>query len=158
MNDNILRENIMYLRQWTNINPAFNALSVEDKFLVYKTADKEEKVDISNFYFPEMLYNETFRRKLEKEYTAENLFIIIEVYCQAKEATKNEEKVYINYLEVLEKDQQPFILIHTSDDKKYRFDTNDINRMKMIYEQLQQTKSKVTLEEFGEAIKNDQNQ
>ncbi len=157
MNDNILRENIMYLRQWTNINPAFNALSVEDKFLVYKTADKEEKVDISNFYFPEMLYNETFRRKLEKEYTAENLFRIIEVYCQAKEATKNEEKVYINYLEVLEKDQQPFILIHTSDDKKYRFDTNDINRMKMIYEQLQQTKSKVTLEEFGEAIKNDQN-
>ena len=157
MNDNILRENIMYLRQWTNINPAFNALSVEDKFLVYKTADKEEKVDISNFYFPEMLYNETFRRKLEKEYTAENLFRIIEVYCQAKEATKNEEKVYINYLEVLEKDQQPFILIHTSDDKKYRFDTNDINRMKMIYEQLQQTKLKVTLEEFGEAIKNDQN-
>lgn len=157
MNENILRENIMYLRQWTNINPAFNALTVEDKFLVYKTADKVEKVDISNFYFPEMLYNETFRRKLEKEYTAENLFRIIEVYCQAKEATKNEEKPYITYLEVIEKNQKPFILIHSSDDKKYRFDTDDINKMKAIYEQLLQEKLKVTLEEFGEAIKNDQN-
>ena len=149
----------MYLRQWTNINPAFNALSVEDKFLVYKTADKEEKVDISNFYFPEMLYNETFRRKLEKDYNAENLFRIVEVYCKAKEATKKEENniPYISNLEMLEENQKPFLLIHTTDNKKYRFDTDDINKMINIYEQLKQTKINVTLQEFGEAIKNDSN-
>ena len=94
MNENILKENIMYLREWTNINPAFNSLVIEDRFLVLNGTN--EKVDISNFYFPEMLYNETFRRKLAKDYTAENLFRIIEVYCQAKEATRKEENIASN--------------------------------------------------------------
>ncbi len=160
MNENILKENIMYLREWTNINPSFNALQIEGNFLILKLNDKEEKVDVSNFYFPEMLYNETFRNKLGKEYTAENLFRIIEVYCKAKEAVLKEENnpSYITYLEVLEKNQKQFILIHTNDDKKYRFDTDDIKKMQDLYEKLKSEKQNVTLEEFGEAIKNDQNQ
>ena len=149
----------MYLRQWSNINPAFNALTIEDNYLVLRQNGNEEKQDISNFYFPDMLYNETFRRKLEKDYNAENLFRIVEVYCKAKEATKKEENSipYISNLEMLEENQQPFLLIHTTDNKKYRFDTNDINKMINIYEQLKQTKINVTLQEFGEAIKNDSN-
>ena len=157
MNENILKENIMYLREWTNINPAFNSLVIEDRFLVLNGTN--EKVDISNFYFPEMLYNETFRRKLAKDYTAENLFRIIEVYCQAKEATRKEENIASNIsnLEILEQDGKTFILIHTSDNKKYRYDTGDVNKIKNIYDSLKQTKQNVTLEEFGEAIKSDQN-
>ena len=157
MNENILRDNIMYLRQWANINPALNALTIEGNDLVLRQNGTEEKQDVSNFYFPDMLYNETFRRKLEKDYNAENLFRIVEVYCKAKEATKKEENSipYISNLEILEEAQQPFLLIHTTDNKKYRFDTNDINKMINIYEQLKQTKINVTLQEFGEAIKND---
>ena len=159
MNENILRDNIMYLRQWANINPALNALTIEGNDLVLRQNGLEEKQDVSNFYFPDMLYNETFRRKLEKDYNSENLFRIVEVYCKAKEATKKEENSipYISNLEMLEENQQPFLLIHTTDNKKYRFDTNDINKMINIYEQLKQTKINVTLEEFGEAIKNDSN-
>ena len=159
MNENILRDNIMYIRQWANINPALNALTIEGNDLVLRQNGLEEKQDVSNFYFPDMLYNETFRRKLEKDYNAENLFRIVEVYCKAKEATKKEENSvpYISNLEMLEENQQPFLLIHTTDNKKYRFDTNDINKMINIYEQLKQTKINVTLQEFGEAIKNDSN-
>ena len=157
MNENILRENIMYLRQWANINPAFNVLSIEDKYLVLRLNGNVEKQDISDFYFPDMLYNETFRRKLEKDYTAENLYRIIEVYCKAKEATKNVQVTtpFITNLEILNDAQKTFILIHTNDNKKYRFDTDDINRTKLIYEQLKQTHNNITLQEFGEAIKND---
>ena len=142
MNENILRDNIMYLRQWANINPALNALTIEGNDLVLRQNGLEEKQDVSNFYFPDMLYNETFRRKLEKDYN-----------------TKKEENSvpYISNLEMLEENQQPFLLIHTTDNKKYRFDTNDINKMINIYEQLKQTKINVTLQEFGEAIKNDSN-
>lgn len=159
MNENILRDNIMYLRQWANINPAFNALTIEGNYLVLRQNGTEEKQDISNFYFPDMLYNETFRKKLEKDYNAENLFRIVEVYCKAKEATKKDENSipYIANLEILEENQQPFLLIHTTDNKKYRFDTTDIDKMISIYEQLKQTKINVTLQEFGEAIKNDSN-
>ena len=159
MNENILRDNIMYLRQWTNVNPAFNALTIEDNYLVLRQNGNEEKQDISNFYFPDMLYNETFRRKLEKDYNAENLFRIVEVYCKAKEATRKDENSipYISNIEMLEENQKPFLLIHTTDNKKYRFDTDNINKMINIYEQLKQTKINVTLQEFGEAIKNDAN-
>ncbi len=154
--ENILKENILYLKEWSKINPSFNDLSIEGKDLILKINDTQEKQDISEFYFPEMLYNETFRQKLAKDYTAENLFRIIQVYCQAKEVLNEEPKdpTIIKSVEIKNEDKK-FILFTTLDQKKYRFDTENPEKILNLFLITKEKKPDITLKEFGEVLKND---
>lgn len=162
MNKNVIQDNILYIKEWMNINPALKeGLSIDGDNLIYQKENQTEIQKISKFYLPEMLYNESFRNKLVKDFTSEDLFQIIKVYCQAKEVIEANELEDQNSPKILnlqiktEDDQKEFLVITTSDDKKYRFDTTEPEKMINIFLEEKNKKGYVTLNEFGRLIKND---
>ncbi len=162
MTNNIINDNILYLKEWYSLNPSLiNKLYIEDNYLVLKENETSSKLDISNFYLPEMLYNENFRNKLISQYTPSDIFNIATVYVEAKEALNISnvlDSPKITSLEI-QKDEEnkEFLLITTEDNKKYRFDTTNQEKMINIYNEEKNKKGYVTINEFGGLIKNETN-
>lgn len=160
--ENIMRENTLYLNTWLDYNPSLKEnLSLIGNELIYKENNIENKIDISNFYLPEMLYNESFRQKIsqENELTALDLFEIIECYVKTNEILEARQKELANSptieeIKVVNKNNEEFIAIIDNEQHKYRFDTKEPERMINIYNELKEKKQKVTLKEFGSVIKN----
>lgn len=147
MKENIIKDNILYLKEWINYNPKLNELNINDKYLNFKN----DQIDISDFYFQELLYNENFRNKI-LTYEANDLYQIIKVCCEAKEALKDEDNVIKDVI-IKEENNERFLLIITNDNRKFRFDTENPEKIKNLYDQNKQ--KQLTLIEFKEVILND---
>ena len=160
MTEKIMQDNLMYLTEWMRYNPAFQEdLKVEGNYLVYQNQDK---VDISHFYLPEMLYNENFRNDVAdpEEMNGHDLFQIIKMYCQVNEILTAEERerlneVYIQNIEVMRDEKNTeFIVLIDNQNKKYRYDTKNPQKILDIYQTLKKQKDTISLKEFGSVIRN----
>jgi len=156
MTENIMKDNLMYLEAWMNYNPSLKEnLRIDRNFLIYK---EQEKIDISNFYLPDMLYNINFREKVASELNSEDLFQIIKIYIQTNEITTQEEKeMTLLVKEVLiKKDnlENEFVMLIDEKDKKYRYDTDSPEKVINYFNEMKKQKGQVTLKELGTVIQN----
>jgi len=156
MTENIMKDNLMYLEAWMNYNPSLKEnLRIDRNFLIYK---EQEKIDISNFYLPDMLYNINFREKVASELNSEDLFQIIKIYIQTNEITTQEEKeMTLLVKEVLiKKDnlENEFVMLIDEKDKKYRYDTDSPEKVINYFNEMKKQKGQVTLKELGKVIQN----
>jgi len=160
MTENIMKDNLLYLEAWMNYNPRLKEnLSIDKNILVYKNNEQTEQIDISNFYLPEMLYNENFRIKVQKELNAEDLFQIIKIYVQTEEILKEEQKEQkmspkIKDLIIKKEMEKEFIVFIDEFDKKYRYDTTNLEQVINFYNELKEKNGVVTLKEIGSVIQN----
>ena len=161
MNSKIMQDNFLYLQEWKKYNPTFqDTLFIEDDYLICKINDKVAKIDIHDFYLPEILYNELLRKSLmDNSLTQEDVFQIIRLYVetnqmnnyrqQRRKRNPNIVKIYI------ENDQPPFLVIVDELNSKYRYDTDNPQRVLEIYNLLKANKETVSLEDLGKELKND---
>ena len=87
MNSKIMQDNFLYLQEWKKYNPNFqDTLFIEDDYLICKINDKVAKIDIHDFYLPEILYNELLRKSLmDNSLTSEDVFQIIRLYVETNQ-------------------------------------------------------------------------
>ncbi len=83
--------NYLYLQEWIRLNPSLSKLKIVNNTLIYEENALQYQQDISKFYMPLLLENEVFRNKLAT-YSANDLFNIIKVNCQAKDIIEKELK------------------------------------------------------------------
>ncbi len=163
MTQSVMKDNIAYLNVWMNYNPAFKEnLSIIGNELVWKDHDKEESIDISHFYLPEMLYNENFRRQIAEthELTGEDLFQIIKIYVQTEEILEAAQKEFasspiIEDISTRTENGNIFLVITDNQSKKYRYDTKEPEKVINTFLDLKDEKGTVTLKEFGRVIQNE---
>ncbi len=159
MNSKIMQDNFLYLQEWKKYNPTFqDTLFIEDDYLICKINDKVAKIDIHDFYLPEILYNELLRKSLmDNSLTSEDVFQIIRLYVetnqmnnyrrQRRKRNPNIAKIYI------ENGQPPFLVIVDELNSKYRYDTDNPQRVLEIYNLLKANKETVSLEDLGKELK-----
>ena len=128
MMESILKDNLMYLDAWFEHNPLFKeVLTVEDNYLLYNHG--EEKLKIDSFYLPEMLNNENFRHAIATpdELSGKDLFEIIYCYINSKEIEEKNKMVpsFIKDVFIRQKNGEEFLVFVTEDERKYRFDTDN---------------------------------
>ncbi len=145
-----MHENMLYLTWWQQNNPKLSDLLITNNNLIYK----DQSVDIANFYFPEMLYNETFRKKLNQDYNSENLFQIIKVYCNAQKIIENNNQIIIDMTTKKDESQNEFLIITTNDQKKYRFDTQNQEEIKNYFLSQKNAGKNITINQLKEMILN----
>ena len=163
MTQSVMKDNIAYLNVWMNYNPAFKEnLSIVGNELVWNDHSKEESLDISHFYLPEMLYNENFRKQISEthELTGEDLFQIIKLYVQTEEIMEAEQKEYasspiIENIHMRSENGKEFLVITDNQNKKYRYDTKEPEKVINTFIDLKEEKGTVTLKEFGSVIQNE---
>ena len=162
MTENIMKDNLLYLEAWMNYNPRLKEkLSMENNILVFHDEEQIEKIDISSFYLPEMLYNENFREKVATELESEDLFQIIKLYIQTQEIFEKEQhemqvspKVVDILIKVDPQSSQEFIVLIDENKRKYRYDTKSPEQVINYYNELKERKGIVTLKELGSVIQN----
>lgn len=160
MISNIMKDNLLYLETWMAYNPKLREqLSIENTILTCKIDNQLESIDIKNFYLPEMLYNEEFRKEVANELEAEDLFQIIKIYIQTKEIEEQEKKELqkssiIKNIEIKKEKNIEFLVITDHLGKKYRYDTEDNEKIIQIYNEMKQKKEIITLKELGSVIQN----
>ena len=159
MNSKIMQDNFLYLQEWKKHNPTFqDTLFIEDDYLICKINDKVAKIDIHDFYLPEILYNELLRKSLmDNSLTPEDVFQIIRLYVetnqmnnyrqQKRKRNPNIAKIYI------ENGQQPFLVIVDELNSKYRYDTDNPQQVLEIYNLLKANKETVSLEDLEKELK-----
>ena len=163
MTQSVMKDNIAYLNVWMNYNPAFKEnLSIVGNELVWKDHEKAESLDISHFYLPEMLYNENFRKQISEthELTGEDLFQIIKLYVETEEILEKEQKEYANSpiieeINIRTENEKEFLVITDNQNKKYRYDTKEPEKVINLLMDLKDEKGTVTLKEFGSVIQNE---
>ena len=97
MVEKIMQDNQMYLTEWMRYNPSLQeVLRLDGNFLCYKD---QERLDISQIYLPEILYNEPFRNDLAnpEEMNGYDFFQIIKIYSQTNEILEKEKKEALKY-------------------------------------------------------------
>ncbi len=161
MTENIMKDNLLYLEAWMNYNPRLKEnLSIDKNILVYKNNEQTEQIDISNFYLPEMLYNENFREKVSSELESEDLFQIIKLYVQTKEILDAEQNVLqmspkvLDILIKVDENNQEFVVLIDENKRKYRYDTKSPEQVINYYNEIKSSKGVVTLKELGSVIQN----
>ncbi len=160
--DNIMRDNLLYLEAWMSYNPQLRTnLSIEKNELIYKDENRVDKVDISHFYLPNLLYNKIFRDKisLQKDLTSKDLFKIIKLYIETEEITEKEQlelqmspKIREIKRMMDENNEKEFIAIIDENNNKYRFDTEKPEKVIDEYLILNSLKGYVTLKELGSVV------
>ncbi len=163
MTDKIMQDNFLYLQEWKKYNPGFqDTLFIEENYLICKDKDKIHKIDISKFYLPEILYNQVLREHLTDDALEPiDLFEIIRLYKETEEMNQLEQKKISKYPKIknilLQKDDQNkiFLLIIDEFDKKYRYDTENPQKILQLYGILKAKNLHVTLEDLGREIQND---
>ena len=160
MDSRIMQDNIMYLTEWMKSNEEIaNDITIDGTILKYKD---EEKLDIGNYYLPGILENETLRQDIwdSDKINGYDLFHIIKVYCQTEDLLRQEQKEYLKYPKIkdirkeIDNNGIVFIAITDEYDKKYRFDTTNIEETIKAYNTLKSVKENVTLEDFGRVLNN----
>ena len=160
MDSRIMQDNIMYLTEWMKSNEEIaKDITIDGTILKYKD---EEKLDIGNYYLPGILENETLRQDIwdSNKINGYDLFHIIKVYCQTEDLLRQEQKEYLKYPKIkdikkeIDNNGIVFIAITDEYDKKYRFDTVNIEKTIKAYNTLKSVKENVTLEDFGRVLNN----
>lgn len=160
MDSRIMQDNIMYLTEWMKSNEEIaKDITIDGTILKYKD---EEKLDIGNYYLPGILENETLRQDIwdSDKINGYDLFHIIKVYCQTEDLLRQEQKEYLKYPKIkdikkeIDNNGIVFIAITDEYDKKYRFDTANIEETVKAYNTLKSVKENVTLEDFGRVLNN----
>ena len=159
MKEKILAENQLYLQEWKKYNPEFiDRLFIEDEYLICKIDEKTEKINVSDFYFPDILYNQLLRESLSsEELSPSDLFQIIRIYTETESLKKKRQQKLATYPKIkqifVQKDQEePFLVIVDDLDHKYRYDTMYPEKILQIYGLLKAQKSEVTIEDLGKEI------
>ena len=161
MDSRIMQDNIMYLTEWMKNNVEIaNEITIDGTVLKYKD---EEKLDIGNYYLPGILENKNLRKDIwdSEKINGYDLFHIIKVYCQTEDLLRQEQKEYLKYPKIkdikkeIDENGTIFIAIIDEYDKKYRFDTANIEETIKAYDTLKSVKENVTLEDFGRVLNND---
>ena len=153
---NIFEENLTYLNHWMNINPKLKEnLTIEGSLLSFQKDNQKESVSLTEFYLPEMLYNERFREDITSELTSYDLVQIIKMYIKTFEIRNKKQKELQMYpkikdLKILkDKNGISFIAITDEHDKKYRYDTEHKEQILNLYNQLKMKNGYVTLKDLG---------
>ena len=154
----VLEDNILYLNEWMRYNPSLKeSLKIENNKLFHNN----ESINLNEVYLPEMLYNETFRKDipLETEITGNDLFNIIKLYYQTNEILKKEEaetkdSPEVINIEIKNDSNNEFLVFTDEHKKKYRFNTNTPEKIINIYNELKQTRRRITIKDLERVIKN----
>ncbi len=154
----VLEDNILYLNEWMRYNPSLKeSLKIENNKLLHNN----ESINLNEVYLPEMLYNETFRKDipLETEITGNDLFNIIKLYYQTNEILKKEEaetkdSPEVINIEIKNNSNNEFLVFTDEHNKKYRFNTNTPEKIINIYNELKQTRRRITIKDLERVIKN----
>lgn len=164
MTDKIMQDNFLYLQEWKKYNPGFqDTLFIEENYLICKNEKESDvnKVDISHFYLPDLLYNSLLRESLTDDtLRPQDLFEIIRLYVETEEMNQKEQKKISKYPKIknilLQKDEKEkiFLLIIDEFDKKYRYDTENPQKVLQLFGLLKAKNPDVTLEEFGKELQN----
>lgn len=154
----VLEDNILYLNEWMRYNPSLKeSLKIENNKLLHNN----ESINLNEVYLPEMLYNETFRKDipLEAEINGNDLFNIIKLYYQTNEILKKEEaetkdSPEVINIEIKNDSNNEFLVFTDEHNKKYRFNTNTPEKIINIYNELKQTRRRITIKDLERVIKN----
>ncbi len=162
MTENILKDNILYLQSWMKQNPHLQQyLKLEEKNLVYEDEKERKSIPIDKFYFPQMLYNETFRNKVtyDSTFSSKELFEIISLYVKAEEIlAKDQLELQKNptllSLAIKNDGQKEFLVMIDSNHKKYRYDTNEPENVINIYNEIKNQQGFVTIRDLEKELQN----
>ena len=89
----IIEDNIMYLNEWSVHNNLIDsALKIEGNYLIYEN----DKIDISSFYFPELINNKNFRDDIKNKLTSKDIFNIVKVYVTTDKLNNEKDLNKIN--------------------------------------------------------------
>ncbi len=154
----VLEDNILYLNEWMRYNPSLKeTLKVDNNMLFHNN----ESIDLNSIYLPKMLYNETFRNDipLESEINGDDLFKIIKMYAYTEEMKRKEEEQSasspeIVRIEIKNDNNEEFIVFIDENNKKYRLDTKTPEKVINLYNDLKQSRARVSLNDLGRVIKN----
>ena len=158
MVEKIMQDNQMYLTEWMRYNPSLQeVLRLDGNFLCYKD---QERLDISQIYLPEILYNEPFRNDLAnpEEMNGYDFFQIIKIYSQTNEILEKEKKEALKYPVIQDmtilKDEQgvEFIVFADIYGKKYRYVTKEPHKILELYQNLKNEKGNITIKDLGSVI------
>lgn len=157
MTNKMMIENELYINEWTNNNPFIKEPFLIEGTILYKDSSKQEKIDLTNIYLPDILKNKHLRERigmLDKD----TLFEIINLYAQTEEILNKELELTtpttVISCSLKKENDKFFIVFEDSEHKKYRFNTAQPETIINIYETLKNKKGDVTLTELGSEIKN----
>jgi len=158
----IMNDNILYLNEWIKYNDSFRKLQIVGPDLVCNLNGRNESIDISDYYLPNILYNPLLREKIQTPngITAEDLFRIIRVNVLAESFPinkSNQNDLYITKLE-LRKNSEGTDFLYFEDNYGHKFKlTQNIQGVLRIYQQMYQMNAPVNFYEFKrelEGLKN----
>src|SRR5574344_1220190 len=164
MIEKIMHDNILYLNEWISYNPSFkDFLSIQDHNLIYKDNDGMDSEDISEFYLPEMLYNDALRNEIstDHELSAKDFFHIVRLYCQTEEIQKKEQEESQKYpsiqnIQILkDTNDKEFIAITDEQNHRYRYDTSNPEHIINLYNDLKNSNPNITIKNLERVIEND---
>lgn len=152
----IMQDNILYIQEWKKYNPGFiDKIFIEDNKLVYKNDGKVQQILINDFYLPNILYNQTLRESLVDDILSPNdLFSIIQIDVKAQKLNnrkQNELAKYPAITHIIKQDNHLIIIDEYR--KKYRYDTNDQNKVLQLFSLLKAKNNTVTIKDLTEALK-----
>lgn len=153
----ILHDNKMHLEAWIKQNSALQGLEIVGSDLVWNHNGIADRIHVENFYFPTLLYNETFQKDIQDPelINAEDLFRIIEVHVLAQDynegTEKKKESVITDFQLLKEQDGSSFITFKDSEGKQYKL-KNDLNEAFQIYHNLKAKHGKVKFDDFKKEL------
>lgn len=155
MTSKIMKENQLYIKEWTQNNPNITTPFFIEDSILYKNAKKEKGIDIKDVYLPELLQNSSFRKKVMM-LDADTLFEIITLFVETKEILKKSiiPQTTILSFSLKKKEKETYLIFEDSQHQKYKFTTNKPDKIIEIYETLKNKNGEVTLKELGSEIKN----
>ena len=156
MTEKIMQDNFLYLQEWNKYNPQLqDALFIEEGCLICKIAGKLEKVDIHDFYLPDILYNEDLRKDVSNTLAAEDLFRIIRVYATSQKFRKEQQQELLSAPAILHIWTQQNVLYMEDDlGRKYKYTTPHPEKVLQIYGILKAQKKQVTVDDLTKELKN----
>ena len=105
-----------------------------------------------------MLNNENFRHAIATpdELSGKDLFEIIYCYINSKEIEEKNKmgNSFIKDVFIRQKNGEEFLVFVTEDERKYRFDTDNPEKIINLYQEETKNGKKITLNELGSVIKN----
>ena len=155
MTSKIMKENQLYIQEWTQNNPNITTPFFIEDSILYKDEKKEKGIDIKDVYLPELLKNSFFRQKVML-LDANTLFEIINLFVETKEILKKGTIPPTTILSFsLKKNyHESYLIFEDSQHQKYKFTTQTPEKIIEIYETLKNRNGEITLKELGSEIKN----
>ncbi len=159
LNTQIMNENILYLNEWMKYNTALQGnLQIVGPDLVCNIHGRNEAIDISDYYLPNILYNPILREHIQDKdkINAEDLFRIIRVNVLAEslksQKSHSENELYITKMD-MKKDDNNQLFLSFEDNYGHKFKvTKNIDQVLQVYQKLAEQKTPIKLYELKEKM------